>query len=287
MTDERRPIVVIRRKKVVRAHTGGSWKIALADFMTAMMALFLVLWLVSTSSPGEMEGIADYFRTPLLVAMAGGDRPTASNSAIPGGGPDPVFSEGETARIDLRQSSRPAEIRRRFRELQRDIQAVMQAEPRLRELRDQLRIYVVPEGLLIQLLDSERRPMYERGSDAVAPYMRELLRSIAPLLNQLPNRINISGHTDSLPYRGDNNGYSNWELSTDRANAARRELRAGGLRAEKIMQVVGMADQVPLLSSEPSDPANRRIELVLLNNASMEQIFRRHTAGEQEALGDT
>ncbi len=286
MSEERRPIIV-RRKKVVQAHHGGSWKIALADFMTAMMAMFLVLWLVSTSSPSEMEGIAEYFRTPLLVAMAGGDKPTASDSAIPGGGPDPVFSEGETARIDLRQSSRPAEIRRRFRELQRDIRAVMEDEPELRALQDQLRMEVVPQGLLIQLLDSERRPMYERGSDTVEPYMRELLHGIAPLLNQLPNRLNISGHTDSLAYRGGQDDYSNWELSTDRANAARRELIAGGLRAAKIVRVVGMADQVPLPSSEPSDPANRRIELVLLNNAAMERISRRRNALEQETPGET
>lgn len=265
-------VFVIKRKKIVHAKHGGSWKIALADFMTAMMALFLVLWLLSTSSRTELEGVAEYFRTPLLVAMAGGDRPTASVSAIPGGGPDPVHDDGERSRIDLRQQTRPADVQRNFMEVRSRIEAVMMADAELRELSNQMRIYIVPEGLLIQLVDSERRPMFERGSDKVALYMSRLLHAIAPLINELPNKVSISGHTDNLPYPGTNPDYGNWELSTDRANASRRELIAGGLDESKLVRVVGMSDQAPMLDTNPADPVNRRIELMMLDEYAAAQM---------------
>lgn len=282
MSEQRRPIV-IRRKKVVHNHHGGAWKIALADFMTAMMALFLVLWILSSASREELEAVAEYFRTPLATAIAGGDRTTASDSAIPGGGPDPAHAEGERARIELRDQSRSAveeqrlrgraEERRRLRELQRRIEAAIQAHPELRPLRDQMHLDLTQEGLRIQLVDSERRPMFELGSDRVAPYMRELLRTIAPLLNELPNRLSISGHTDSVPYAGGYRGYSNWELSSDRANASRRELVAGGLEADRLLRVAGLADRVPMEGTEPVDAVNRRISLVVLDEWSAEQIL--------------
>ncbi|WP_431025834.1 flagellar motor protein MotB [Halomonas sp. H5] len=282
MSEQRRPII-IRRKKVVRSHHGGAWKIALADFMTALMALFLVLWILSSSSREELEAVAEYFRTPLTTAIAGGDRTTSSDSAIPGGGPDPAHAEGERARIELRDQSRPtveperlrqrAEERRRLRELQRRIEAAIQAHPELRLLRDQMHLDLTQEGLRIQLVDSERRPMFELGSDRVAPYMRELLRTIAPLLNELPNRLSISGHTDSVPYAGGYRGYSNWELSGDRANASRRELVAGGLEADRLLRVAGLADRVPMEDTEPDDAMNRRISLVVLDEWSAEQIL--------------
>lgn len=265
-------IYVIKRKRIIKSHHGGSWKIALADFMTAMMALFLVLWLLATSSKTELEGVAEYFRTPLLVAIAGGDRPTASNSAIPGGGADPIHEVGEQARIDVRQQTRPADMQRNFRELRARIEAATMADAELRGLGDQMRIYITPEGLLIQLVDSDRRPMFERGSDKVEPYMSRLLHTIAPLLNELPNRVSISGHTDNLPYRGANPDYSNWELSTDRANASRRELILGGLDPRKMVRVVGMSDQAPMADTRADDPVNRRIELMMLDEMATTQM---------------
>ena len=283
MSEGRRP-VIIRRKKVINAHHGGSWKIALADFMTAMMALFLVLWLLATSSKAELEGVAEYFRTPLLVAMAGGDKPTASTSPIPGGGTDPVHMTGEEARIDLRQQTRPADIQRSFMDLQRRIEKAMQADPVLREIRSQLRMYLVPEGLLIQLVDSDQTAMFQIGSEKMEPYMSHLLRTLAPLLNELPNRLSISGHTDNLPYPGGNKGYSNWELSSNRANASRRELMAGGLDDRKLVRVVGMADQVPMPFSNPSDPVNRRIELMVLDDHATAQIRSRLSTTQRDKL---
>lgn len=258
-------VIVRRRGHYESSKPHGSWKLALADFMTALMALFLVLWLLSTSTPEELKDISEYFSTPLIVAMAGGDRPTASNSAIPGGGPDSIYIEGERAHIDYPMTLRPQQAPPDFLRLRERIENVVQRDADLQQLRDQLRFTMTPEGLVIQLLDTEQKPMFRRGSDEVEAEMAKLLRAIAPLLNELPNSLMISGHTDSYQYPGQQRGYSNWELSTDRANASRRELMAGGLAQEKLKRVSGMADQVPLPGLEPEDPRNRRIELLVMN----------------------
>ncbi|SDK58413.1 flagellar motor protein MotB [Billgrantia gudaonensis] len=259
----KRPII-IRRKKVVHAHHGGSWKIALADFMTALMALFLVMWILSVATEEQREGVAEYFSTPLVNAVTGGDR-SGSTQVIPGGGPDPAHSDGERARIDPQERTRPSEEQRRFfMDLQRRIESVIEQDPDLRQLRDQMRFDLTPEGLRIQLLDTEQRPMFDLGSARVEPYMRDLLRAMAPLINELPNQLSISGHTDSLAYLNGYRGYSNWELSTDRANASRRELVEGGLESAKLLRVSGFADRVPMPETEPFDPVNRRIELLVL-----------------------
>lgn len=274
--DGKRPIV-IRRKKVVHGHHGGSWKIALADFMTALMALFLVMWILSVSTDEQRASVAEYFSTPLVAAVRGGDSISESPSIIPGGGPDPMHTEGERARIDSRQQTRPSDEQRRFfRDLQRRIEAAIEADPELRELRDQMRFSMTPEGLLIQLLDTDRRPMFQVGSDQLEPHMRRLLMTMAPLINELPNALSISGHTDSLPYAGGYVGYSNWELSTDRANASRRALVVGGLDSEKLLRVAGMADRLPLPDTESKDPMNRRIALLVLSEDAEHRIRMQH-----------
>lgn len=270
--NERRPIIIKRKKHARHDHHGGAWKIAYADFMTALMALFLVLWILSTASKSELQGIAEYFRTPLPVAMAGGDKNTASQSAIPGGGPDSSHVDGEKARIDHRQETRPSDEQRRLVDLKRRIEAVIESKPHLRDLRSQMHMDFTPEGLRIQLVDSERRPMFELGSGRVAPYMRDILRAIAPVLNELPNRISLSGHTDSLSYVNGEKGYSNWELSSDRANASRRELYAGGLDADKLLRVAGMGAQIPVSEGDASDAANRRISIVVLDKRAAARI---------------
>ncbi|MGM0784240.1 MAG: flagellar motor protein MotB [Pseudomonadota bacterium] len=267
----KRPII-IRRKKVVHTHHGGSWKIALADFMTALMALFLVMWILSVATEEQREGVAEYFSTPLINAVTGGER-SGSTQVIPGGGPDPAHSDGERARIDTQERTRPSEEQRRFfMDLQRRIEAVIEQDPDLRQLRDQMRFDLTPEGLRIQLLDTEQRPMFDLGSARVEPYMRDLLRAMAPLINELPNQLSISGHTDSLAYLNGYRGYSNWELSTDRANASRRELVEGGLESAKLLRVSGFADRVPMPDTEPFDPINRRIELLVLLPEVAERI---------------
>ncbi|MDT0500534.1 MULTISPECIES: flagellar motor protein MotB [unclassified Halomonas] len=287
MSQNRRPII-IRRKKVIHRHHGGSWKIALADFMTALMALFLVMWILSQASQTQREAVGEYFRTPLLTAITGGSGQAQSSNIIPGGGPDATHSDGERARIDLRQQTRPSDVQRRaFRDLQQRIETAINADPDLRKLRHQLRFEMTPEGLRIQLLDTEQRPMFELGSNQVAPYMRDLLRTMAPLLNELDNDLSISGHTDGLSYLDGYRGYSNWELSTDRANASRRELTAGGLAPNKLLRVSGFADRVPIADTEAIDPINRRIELLVLFDEVAERIRRPGTlngAGEPSPL---
>lgn len=283
MSDNHRPIVIKRKKAAKGPHHGGSWKIAYADFMTALMALFLVLWILSTASEDELKSIAEYFRTPLPVAMAGGDKNTTSTSAIPGGGPDPMHADGERKRIDERMQTRPSEEQRRLLNLEQRIETVIDKNPNLRDLRSQLRMELTPEGLRIQIVDSERRPMFELGSDRVAPYMHDILHAIAPVLNELPNRISLSGHTDSLPYVGGEKGYSNWELSTDRANASRRELVAGGLDPNKLLRVAGMGSRVLLNEAAPRDAANRRISIVVLDKRAAAAIVNQGGASWAQA----
>src|SRR5690606_14501673 len=169
---------------------------------------------------------------------------------------------------ELPMKLRPPQATPDFMRLRERIEGVIELAPELQQLRDQLRFTTSQEGLTIQLLDSDKPPMFRRGSDVVEPDMSKLLRSIAPLLNELPNALMISGHTDSYPYPGEALGYSNWELSTDRANASRRELMAGGLAQEKLKRVSGMADQMPLPGLEAADPLNRRIELLVMNNSA-------------------
>ena len=279
----RAPIVVVRRPKKHRGHHGGAWKLAFADFMTALMALFLVLWILSSGSSSERAAVAEYFRTPLLVAMAGGDKNSASDSAIPGGGDDPTFADGTKLRLTPQQEQRvrSQEEEIRLRRLEAQIRETIAMDIQLRELQDQILIDITPEGLRIQLLDTEKRPMFEVGSAKVAPYMSTLLRTLAPLLNEQPNSIQISGHTDSRPYAGGEKGYSNWELSAERANASRRELVAGGRSSDKLLRTSGMSDRIPFNSADLYDASNRRIAVTVLDEAFANGILE-----QQEYLSE-
>lgn len=270
--DDKRPII-IKRKKHAHGHHGGAWKIAFADFMTAMMALFLVLWILSTSTPDQRKMVAEYFRTPLLVAMAGGDNDSASTSAIPGGGDDPTKSEGEVRAIDINEESRSNIDRENLEELKRAIEEAIDLDEVVRQMKDQIVIDMIPEGLRIQLVDSEKRPMFEVGSAKVAPYMQRLLNMLGSILNKLPNSIQISGHTDSLVYANGEKSYSNWELSADRANASRRELVSGGLDANKLIRVSGMGDKVRFNHAGELDAINRRIAIVVVGDEARKRIL--------------
>ena len=246
MKNQAHPIIVVKRRKA-KSHGAahGSWKIAYADFMTAMMAFFLVMWLISISSPKELIQIAEYFRTPLATAVTGGDRISNSESPIPGGGDDYTQSQGEV---------------------------------------NHLKIDLVQEGLRIQIIDSQNRPMFRTGSADVEPYMRDILRAIAPVLNGIPNRISLSGHTDDFPYASGEKGYSNWELSADRANASRRELMVGGLDSGKVLRVVGMAATMRLSDRGPDDAVNRRISLLVLNKQAEQAILHENAESQNEPV---
>ncbi|HET7313518.1 flagellar motor protein MotB [Salinisphaera sp.] len=271
MSDDnaRRPIV-IRRKRHQRHASHGTWKIAYADFMTALMAFFLVMWLLSGLSESELKNVSEYFRTPLKVALVGGDRPSASNSAIPGGGDDRVHSEGEVALTTPRATN--YHDNRRLERLRARLQAQIEQDPKLNRMSSQIKIQMVPDGLRIQIFDSKRRPMFKIGSARLEPDIEQLIERIAPILSTVDNKITLTGHTDDLPYASGPDAYGNWELSADRANAARRALVAGGMAPDKLLRVIGAADTQHIQGDRPGSPLNRRISILVLNDRAQRRI---------------
>ncbi|MBI3156190.1 MAG: flagellar motor protein MotB [Burkholderiales bacterium] len=291
------PIIV---KKVVKgghgAH-GGAWKIAYADFVTAMMAFFLLMWLLGSTSEGDKKGIADYFNSPLKVALAGGSGSGDSSHLIKGGGEDLSRSHGQVRRGDvqaprstinlmaLRAEQRRAEMARLESVMQR-VREQVAASAALQAYASQIRLEMTRDGLRIQIVDAERRPMFDSGSAVVQPAMRELLRIVGGLLAEVPNRVTLEGHTDSMPFASGAQGYTNWELSADRANASRRELVAGGLPAERLLRVEGLAASRPLDDAAPAAPANRRISILVLNREAEDRFFDRAPTPAGEAAAD-
>lgn len=275
------PVVLVRKRKSHQpAHHGGSWKIAYADFMTAMMAFFLVMWLLAIASPQELTQIAEYFRTPLKVALTSGDKSSSESSPIPGGGEDPTREVGLVSKQINTADKRAEELR--LNKLRDKLDQLIESDPRLKALRPHLLINMMDEGLRIQIIDSQNRPMFKTGSAQVESYMRDILRAIAPILNDLPNKISLAGHTDDIPYASGERGYSNWELSADRANASRRELIAGGLAEGKVLRVVGMAATMSLKQHGADDAINRRITVLVLNKETQQSI--EHENGDSNAL---
>ncbi|KJK26117.1 flagellar motor protein MotB [Burkholderiaceae bacterium 16] len=268
------PIVIKRIKKSAAAHHGGSWKIAYADFMTAMMALFLVLWLLKAQTPKDLQQLAEYFRTPLKVAIAGGNKSSLSSSVIPGGGLDITRQDAEVRKTpdDAVQKAKERQESERLRALKNRLEQIIENNPVLRQFRPQLLLDITSEGLRIQILDTQNRPMFRTGSAAVEPYMRTILREIGPVLNEMPNKVSLSGHTDAANYSNGERTYSNWELSSDRSNASRRELIAGGMNEGKVLRVIGLAATMPLDKKDEMAPVNRRISIVVLNQRAQSRI---------------
>lgn len=287
MKHQSHPIVVVRKKKNKHGggHHGGSWKIAYADFMTAMMAFFLVMWLISISSPKELVQIAEYFRTPLAVAITGGPRSSDATSPIPGGGADPTVQDGEVHKMDQSQGESKREAGD-LQKLQQKLEDMLASDPRLKDLRPHLMINLTEQGLRIQIIDSKNRPMFQLGSAIVEPYMRDILRAIGPVLDDFPNKISLAGHTDDMPYAQGERGYSNWELSTDRANASRREMIIGGLSEGKVLRVMGMGSTMQLKNHPAGDAINRRISILVLNKHAEEAIERENSEGEAITIND-
>ncbi len=279
------PVVFLKKiKKRQASHHGGMWKVAYADFVTAMMAFFLLLWLLNATSEEQKRGIADYF-SPFpgtIRSTAGGesfmdgDTITAEGTMVedetPPGitvSPSAVAEAPETARqsdpnqdenldrlLARREEEKFAEAEFALRQAIRDI-------PELKELAKSLIIDRTPEGLRIQIVDQEGLSMFPLGSSDMYERTRKLLEQVAKVVQKLPNKISITGHTDARPYHG-TSGYGNWELSTDRANASRRALVEAGLPLHRILKVVGKAAREPLIPRDPTSPRNRRISIVLL-----------------------
>lgn len=273
MSKQQFQVVVRKNKSHKHAHHGGSWKIAYADFMTAMMAFFLVMWLVSSSNPGERQRIAEYFKMPIKVALSHGNKASLSSSPIPGGGDNMLRQQGEVLRQDLNKIKRSKDYTSLSRARDR-LQSLIKSDPRLSNYQSNLRISLTEDGLLIQIIDSQDRPMFKLGSKELEPYMNDILRALVPVLNDLPNLLSLTGHTDSLPYARGEAGYSNWELSSDRANASRRALMAGGMLPAKFLRVIGSADMMNMDNAAPDNPLNRRISILVLTEQRKESIIR-------------
>jgi chemotaxis protein MotB len=283
--DNKRPIVVKRIKKVVGGHHGGAWKIAYADFVTAMMAFFLLMWLLGSTTKGDLKGISEYFKTPLKVALFGGSGSGDSSSVIKGGGRDLTRSTGQVkegelpplkkiinlkaAPEDYLRLERLKEIAK-LKALKAGIDGMIDNNQNLQKFRKQIVIDMTTEGLRIQIVDEKNRPMFKSGSAQLEPYTKSILHAIGNMLNQVPNKISLSGHTDAAAYIGGSKGFSNWELSADRANASRRELITGGMAPDKIVRVVGLASSVLFDKKNPLSPVNRRISLIVMNKKAEE-----------------
>ena len=278
------PIIIKRIKKKAHTAHGGAWKIAYADFMTAMMAFFLLMWLLGSTAQGELQGLADYFNTPLKVSMAGGAGSGGSSSIVTGGGTDLTKTSGQVRKSDAERNrqkmtseqakaamAKQDEIR--IKALQSKIDAIITNTPRLNEFRSQIRIDLTPDGLQIQIVDDQNRPMFDSGSALVKPYMRDILRDIGAALGEVENRISLAGHTDAAVYGNGDRGYSNWELSADRANASRRELVVAGMPDAKLSRVVGLAASDLLEPDNPRAPANRRITITILTREAEERLL--------------
>ena len=235
-------IIIKRIKKGGHGgHHGGAWKIAYADFVTAMMAFFLLMWLLGSTTKGDLKGIADYFQSPLQVALSGGSGAGDATTLIQGGGADLTRDVGQIKRGDNAHVSRRTQLAlmraesKRMKQLDEKIEAALEADPKFNEFRDQVRIDITPDGLRIQIIDDFKRPMFDMGGTQVKDYLRDILRQIGAVLDGVDSHITISGHTDSAPYAGGQRGYSNWELSAARAIAVVKFLNSKGIPNEHLV----------------------------------------------------
>jgi chemotaxis protein MotB len=243
MTAKAQPIIVIKKKGGHGGHHGGAWKVAYADFVTAMMALFIVLWLMSQSDPVK-KAVAGYFNDPKGTATLLG----TTMSGL-GDGPTPA----------------PEQNQKQLQDLKEKLEQEIQARKELEKLKKQIEMTITPEGLRIELLEGKNGTFYQSGSAKLSPSGQDLLALLATELKTLPNQLQIEGHTDAAKYSNDAD-YSNWELSADRANSARRLLQQDGVRDDQVTQVRGYADQLLRVKSNPYDPSNRRISILVKNN---------------------
>jgi chemotaxis protein MotB len=282
--DTARPIIIVKKKVGGAGHHGGAWKVAYADFVTAMMAFFMVMWLVASLNKEQRSAMFKYFNNPSMeeghsVKAAPGQAGPggASTSVIKLGGgmdaPKPVVDPHKPARPSEVLAERPttAEAKEKERKEKEQLESLLEELKKavslgqaLEPFKDQLLLDITPEGLRIQIVDKQNRPMFDTGSSALKDYTTQILVEVAKYLNTVPNRISLSGHTDAKPYPGTTKFYSNWELSADRANAARRALIAGGLDESKIARVVGLASSVLFVKDEPLNPINRRISIIVM-----------------------
>ncbi len=290
MAEGQRPIVIKKVRKHHRNH-GGQWKIAYADFVTAMMAFFLLMWLLSSSTTAELAGIAAYFRSPLQVLPAGGPGSNNGTSIIQGGGRDLMSRDGRTSGQDsktgkpINLKAAQAELDRldtlRLEDLKRRLERLVESNPTMRQFKKQLLLDITTEGLRIQIVDDKNRPMFALSRAELEPHTRDILQKLGSVLNEMPNKISLSGHTDAKPYPSGEKNYSNWELSADRANASRRELISGGMHEQKMMRVVGLSAAVLFDRDDPFNPVNRRISIIVMSKKAEEALNKEGSQTKQ------
>jgi len=295
MADDR-PIIIKRIKKTGGAHHGGAWKVAYADFVTAMMAFFLLLWLLSAVTEEQKKGIAQYFKPTIapqnqqsqqailngqpavMMAVDGASAAQATvdvEDAEDDADKEPE-SKPEENPVPAKEGEKPVDVKeaqevvakaeqQQFADVKQKIEQQIQQDPGLADLKNNIDIQQTPEGLLIQLLDKEKVSMFPSGSASMNGRSRELLQLVAHVVAPLDNKLSISGHTDATPYQG-RADYTNWELSTDRANAARRVLVGSGIDDHRVETISGRADTDPKIKDDPFSPENRRISIVVLRD---------------------
>lgn len=292
--DSTRPIVIKRKKVIAGGAHGGAWKIAYADFVTAMMAFFLLMWLLGSTAKGDLVGIADHFNNPMKVAMSGGSGAGDATSILQGGGKDLTRQAGQVKKGEVEAKkatsfSKEAQLefrrkeREQFEALKADIEKMIEKTPQLAQFKKQMLLDITSEGLRIQIVDEQNRPMFDSGGSDLKPYTREILRQIGKSLNGVKNRISLAGHTDAANFVGGSQGFSNWELSANRANASRRELVVGGMDDAKVLRVVGLASTVLFDQNDPLNSVNRRISIVVLNKKTENSILQEEGPDSEEA----
>lgn len=285
--DEQQPIIVKKIKGHGHGHHGGAWKVAYADFVTAMMAFFLLLWLLSVTTEVQKNGISDYFTSSPMVTRsedgAGGllggttvspdgamtstvqplvERPKTQDPALKPGS-IPVQEEQNISDKRFIEEQRKRE-QEQFEKTAQSIKEAIESNPQIADMVEAMRIDQTTEGLRIQILEQQDKPLFASGSATLLPHTKKLMRQVSEIIQELPNEISIRGHTDSVPY-GPGASYTNWELSADRANASRRALENAGMPAVRINNVLGKAASDPLIEDDPRDGRNRRISIIVLH----------------------
>lgn len=306
MADHNQPVIIIRKKKKGGhggGHHGGAWKVAYADFVTAMMSFFLLLWLLNVTTSDQRKGIADYFSPMAISRSEGGSGGVMGGMSItsphgaeissssPAGTADEATTtsgKGEQGEEDIsgksdllteeekhaayqevltKDAQEMAEAMKaeeeKFKQAEGDLMKKILESPKMQELAQHLVIDRTPEGLRIQIIDKDKFSLFPSGSSNPYERGRELLRLVGAVISRLPNKISITGHTDSSPFSLASRR-NNWDLSTDRANVSRTEIETGGVSEDRIARVVGLADRDPFVVGDPKDARNRRISIVLL-----------------------
>ena len=302
-----RPILIVKKIKKGGGHHGGAWKVAYADFVTAMMAFFMVMWLIASVNKETRAAIFDYFKNP---SMDQGKSPKAAPGQMgPGGASTSVINL--RGGLDARKSASPISTglgtptngsvidrpnmklpsadearklaaeaeRKKLESLMAELREAIGKSQALAPFKDQLLLDITPEGLRIQIVDAQNRPMFDLGSSKLKSYSTDIMKALAPYLNSVPNHISLAGHTDTTPYVAVG-GYNNWDLSTDRANAARRALEGGGLAPDKVSRVVGLSSSVLFDKENARSPINRRISIIVMTHEAEASALKTDTASE-------